>query len=179
MSVKLRLRRQGRKGHPYFHIVAADARSPRDGKFIETVGSYDATRIPAEIRIDHEVALKWLRQGAQPTDTVSAILKYTGINFKHHLLKKGVSPEEVQLAYEKWAKESQDRIEAKKKGLTDNKAAALQAQREQEARQRKEKAEKIIIKNTPPPVEVPVAEAETPAEVVEETPTAATENSAE
>lgn len=175
MPVKLRLRRQGRKGHPYFHIVAADARSPRDGKFIESVGVYDATRVPAEIRIDHEIALKWLRQGAQPTDTVSAILKYTGVNFKHHLLRKGVAPSEVEAAYQKWLADSQARIDAKKGNISSKKAQLAQEQLSREAKQRQEKAAKIIAKNTPAPEvteEAPAAEA--PAESVE-TPEASAE----
>ena len=84
MPVKLRLRRQGRKGRPYYHIVAADSRSSRDGKFLERVGSYNPVADPAEINVDHELALKWLQNGAQPTDTVRAILRYTGVNLKFH-----------------------------------------------------------------------------------------------
>lgn len=158
MPVKLRLRRQGRKRHPYFQIVAADARSPRDGKFIETVGVYDATRVPAEISIDHEVALKWLRQGAQPTDTVQAILKYTGVNFKHHLYRKGLSVEEVEAAYQKWVTDSQNRIDQKKSSISEAKAKANQEQQAREAKQRADKAAKILAKSVPPVEEAPAAE---------------------
>jgi small subunit ribosomal protein S16 len=166
MPVKLRLRRQGRKRHPYFHIVAADARSPRDGKFIETVGVYDATRVPAEISINHEVALKWLRQGAQPTDTVQAILKYTGVNFKHHLLRKGLSAEEVEAAYQKWVADSQSRIDQKKSTISAEKSKAAQEQLARESKQRADKAAKILAKTVPPAEEV-VAE-EATSEVVAE-----------
>jgi len=178
MPVKLRLRRQGRKRHPYFHIVAADARSPRDGKFIESVGVYDATRIPAEIRIDHDLALKWLRQGAQPTDTVNAILKYTGVNFKHHLLRKGISPEEVEVAYQKWKDESEARINAKKAGISDKKSKMAQEKLMRETKQREDKAAKIIAKSRPeevvetPVAETPVAEAPVAEAPVAEAPVA-------
>lgn len=170
MPVKLRLRRQGRKRHPYFHIVAADARSPRDGKFIETVGVYDATRVPAEININHEVALKWLRQGAQPTDTVQAILKYTGVNFKHHLLRKGLTNEEVEAAYQKWLTDSQNRIDQKKSSISAEKSKAAQAQLAQEAKQRAEKAAKILAKSVPPAEEVAAEEAAPEAEASSEAP---------
>lgn len=173
MPVKLRLRRQGRKRHPYFHIVAADARSPRDGKFIETVGVYDATRVPAEISINHEVALKWLRQGAQPTDTVQAILKYTGVNFKHHLLRKGLSNEEVEAAYQKWVTESQNRIEQKKSNISAEKSKIAQEQLAREKQQREEKSAKIAAKLAPPVEEV-VAEA-APEVVAEAAPEVAAE----
>lgn len=182
MSVKLRLRRQGRKRHPYFHIVAADARSPRDGKFIESVGTYDATRIPAEIRIDHELALKWLRNGAQPTDTVNAILKYTGVNFKHHLLKKGLTAEEVEAAYQKWKAESEARINAKKSGIQDKKSKLAEEQKARETKQREERAAKILAKNQPAPepvAEEEVAEVTAEAEAPAETEAAAPEAAAE
>ena len=79
MAVKLRLKRMGSKKAPFYRVVAADSRSPRDGRFIETVGIYDPIKVPAEIKIDEEVALKWLKSGAQPTDTVKSIFKSEGI----------------------------------------------------------------------------------------------------
>jgi small subunit ribosomal protein S16 len=179
MSVKLRLRRQGRKGQPYYHIVAADARSPRDGKFIEAVGTYDATRIPAEIRIDHELALKWLKNGAQPTDTVNAILKYTGVNFKHHLLRKGLTAEDVEAAYQKWKSESEARINAKKSGIQDKKSKLADEQKARETKQREERAAKILAKNQPAPEPVAEEVAEVTAEAEAPAETEATETAAE
>ena len=91
MAVKLRLKRMGAKQKPFYRIVAADARSPRDGRFIETVGTYNPVANPAEIKIDKEIALKWLNNGAQPTDTVATLLKKEGImkEYKHSKVKKG------------------------------------------------------------------------------------------
>ena len=84
MAVKLRLKRMGAKKKPYYRIVAADARSKRDGRFIETVGTYDPTKNPAEIKVDDALAIKWLNNGAQPTDTVRSILSKQGVMKKYH-----------------------------------------------------------------------------------------------
>ena len=91
MAVKLRLKRMGAKQKPFYRIVAADARSPRDGRFIETVGTYNPVAQPAEIKIDKELVLKWLNNGAQPTDTVASILRKEGImkEFKNSNTSKG------------------------------------------------------------------------------------------
>ena len=88
MAVKLRLKRMGSKQKPFYRIVAADARSPRDGRFIETVGTYNPIRKPAEVTIDEEKALKWLNNGAIPTDTVRSILSKEGIMAKYAEQKK-------------------------------------------------------------------------------------------
>lgn len=80
MAVKLRLKKMGSKKRPFYRIVAADARSPRDGKFIEIVGTYDPIKQPAEVKIDKEKAIKWLNHGAQPTDTVKSLFKKEGIS---------------------------------------------------------------------------------------------------
>lgn len=84
MAVKLRLKRMGKKGKPFYRIVAADSRSPRDGRIIETVGTYNPTTNPAEIKVDAELAMKWLRDGAQPSDTVRNILSGEGIMKRLH-----------------------------------------------------------------------------------------------
>lgn len=84
MAVKLRLKRMGAKKRPFYRVVAADSRSPRDGRFIETIGTYNPICEPAEIKIDEELALKWLSNGAEPTDTVKNLFKKVGINEKFH-----------------------------------------------------------------------------------------------
>ncbi len=89
MAVKLRLKRMGAKKQPFYRIVAADSRSPRDGRFIETVGTYNPLKNPAEININEEVALKWLKQGAMPTDTVRNILSKSGVMTKFAKEKQG------------------------------------------------------------------------------------------
>ena len=92
MAVKIRLQRHGRKKRPYYHIVVADARSPRDGKFIELLGTYNPIVKPATIELDRDKALEWLGKGAQPTDTVRNILRFKGVMYKKHLLR-GVQKE--------------------------------------------------------------------------------------
>ena len=89
MAVKLRLKRMGSKQRPFYRIVAADSRSPRDGRFIETVGTYNPLTTPAEIKVDEELTLKWLNNGAIPTDTVRNILSKAGIMKKFHDQKQG------------------------------------------------------------------------------------------
>lgn len=104
MAVKLRLQRKGRKQAPFYHIVAADSRAPRDGRFIEKIGTYNPLTQPATINLDAETAYEWLMKGAQPTDTVRAILRYKGVMYRKHLLegvKKGALT--VEQAEEKLA----------------------------------------------------------------------------
>lgn len=163
MSVKLRLSRQGRKGRPYYYIVAADSRSPRDGKFLQKLGSYNPVADPAIINVDHDAALKWLLNGAQPTDTVKSILRYTGVNLKFALMKQGKSEEEVDRIYTKWIDDKSGSVEAKKERLSKAKADAEAAALAQEAKKREERAAAIAAKNAPPQEEV-AEEAEAPAE---------------
>ncbi len=98
MAVKIRLARRGRKKRPYYHIVVADARAPRDGKFIEQIGSYNPMTKPASIELDRDKAFEWLLKGAQPTDTARAILRFKGVMYRKHLargVKKGALTQEV------------------------------------------------------------------------------------
>ena len=97
MPVKIRLQRKGRKKRPFYHIVAADARAPRDGRFIEKLGFYNPMTVPATIELDRDKAYDWLTKGAQPTETVSSILRFKGVLYKKHLMrgvKKGALTEE-------------------------------------------------------------------------------------
>lgn len=106
MAVKIRLQRKGRKKAPFYHIVIADARSPRDGKFIEKIGTYNPMTIPATINLNAESAYNWLEKGAQATDTVRAILGFKGVLYKKHLMrgvKKGAfSVEEADVKHKEW-----------------------------------------------------------------------------
>lgn len=106
MPVKIRLARRGRKKRPFYHVVIADARAPRDGKFIQQIGSYNPMTKPATIELDREAAFDWLSKGAQPTDTVRAILRFKGVMYKKHL-QRGVSKgamtqEAADKLYEDW-----------------------------------------------------------------------------
>ncbi|HEX5626041.1 MAG TPA: 30S ribosomal protein S16 [Saprospiraceae bacterium] len=106
MAVKIRLQRKGRKKAPFYHIVIADARSPRDGRFIEKIGIYNPITKPATIEIDREKAFEWLMKGAQPTDTTRAILRYKGILYRKHLsrgVQKGaLTQEKADQMYQDW-----------------------------------------------------------------------------
>ena len=106
MAVKIRLQRRGRKKKPFYHIVVADSRAPRDGRFIEKLGIYNPMTIPATVELDSDRALEWLMNGAQPTDTARAILKYRGVMYKKHLMRgvsKGAfSQEEADRIFTEW-----------------------------------------------------------------------------
>tara|TARA_R110001592_G_scaffold363221_3_gene681727 strand:+ start:118280 stop:118831 length:552 start_codon:yes stop_codon:yes gene_type:complete len=162
MPVKLRLQRHGKKNKPFYHIVAADARAPRDGKFIERIGSYNPNTNPATIDVDVDSALRWLANGAQPTDTARAILSYKGVMFKKHLLR-GVSKGSftAEVAEEKWAAwmaEKDAKIQAKVDKLSDAEKTAFEKQLANEMKVNKERAAAIVAKNTPEVVEEAVAD---------------------
>ena len=121
MATKMRLQRFGKKGQAYFHIVIADGRAPRDGRFIEKIGIYNPITRPADIQLDFDRALYWVKTGAQPTETVEAILRYTGVAYMHHLLKgvtKGAMTEEqAQAKFEEWKTVKTGKIESAKKDI--------------------------------------------------------------
>ena len=121
MAVKIRLARKGRKKLAFYHIVVADSRSPRDGRYIEKIGSYNPVTNPATIELDFDKALGWLQNGALPTDTCRAILSYKGVLIKKHLLEgvnKGAFDEaEATKRFEEWVKQNEAKVEAKKSSL--------------------------------------------------------------
>ena len=121
MAVKIRLARKGRKRKAYYHIVVADSRSPRDGRYIEMIGMYNPLTNPATIELDFDKALGWLQNGALPTETCRAILSYKGVLMKKHLLegvKKGAFDEaEATKRFDAWMQQNEAKIEAKKSGL--------------------------------------------------------------
>ncbi|MBP8960024.1 MAG: 30S ribosomal protein S16 [Bacteroidales bacterium] len=121
MAVRIRLARKGRKKQAYYHIVVADSRSPRDGRFIEKIGTYNPLTDPATIEIDSDKALDWLQKGAQPTETCRAILSYKGVLIRKHLLegvKKGAFDEaEAERRFNEWMKQKEAKIEAKKQKI--------------------------------------------------------------
>ncbi len=117
----MRLQRFGKKGQAYFHIVIADGRAPRDGRFIEKIGTYNPITRPADIQLDFDRALYWVKTGAEPTETVEAILRYTGVAYMYHLLKgvaKGAMTEEqAQAKFEEWKTVKTGKIESAKKDI--------------------------------------------------------------
>ncbi|HEU4496643.1 MAG TPA: 30S ribosomal protein S16 [Flavobacterium sp.] len=128
MPVKIRLQRHGKKGKPFYWVVAADARSKRDGKFLEKLGTYNPNTNPATIELDLNNAVQWLHNGAQPTDTARAILSYKGALLKHHLdggVRKGaLTQEQADEKLAKWLDEKAGKVDAKKDSLSTSKADA-------------------------------------------------------
>ncbi len=102
LAVRLRLRKTGRKNQPSYKVVAADSRSPRDGRFLETVGTYNPLRNPSEIKFNEEKAFKWLKRGALPTDTVRSLLRKSGLWYKWYLMKKGLDESAVAQKLAEW-----------------------------------------------------------------------------
>lgn len=135
MAVKLRLRRMGKKKQPVYKVVAADSRSPRDGKFIEAIGLYNPKTNPATVDINENRALYWLGVGAQPTDTVKNILTNQGIILKQELTKKGLSEEQISVKLDEWKKLKEASLTAKLK------------KREEKAKSKKASAEKAEEKS--------------------------------
>ena len=122
MSVKIRLQRHGKKGKPFYWIVAADARSKRDGKYLEKIGTYNPNTNPATIDLNLDGAVQWLHNGAQPTETAKAILSYKGALLKHHLdggVRKGaLTQDQADAKLTAWIEEKAVKVEAKKTGLS-------------------------------------------------------------
>ena len=168
MATKIRLQRHGKKGKPFYYIVVADARAPRDGRFIERLGSYNPNTNPATIDINFDKTLDWVNNGAQPTDTCRAILSYKGVLYKKHLqggLKKGaLTEEQVESKFQEWLDQKDGKITGKKTGLVSAKEDARKAALAAEVKKKEEKAAAIAAKNAPP-----VEEVEAPAEEEEAT----------
>jgi small subunit ribosomal protein S16 len=160
MPVKIRLQRKGRRKRPFYHIVIADSRAPRDGKFIEKIGTYNPMTVPATIELDRMSAYDWLMKGAQPTDTVRAILRFKGVLYRKHLMrgveKGALTQEEADQKFQEWIDE--------KEGTTAERRAA---------QERKEAEFRAAVSGTPPPPPepepTPEPEAPAAAEAAEET----------
>lgn len=173
MAVKLRLQRFGKKAAPYFHIVAADSRSPRDGKYIERIGSYNPNTNPATIVLDNDKAIEWLSNGAQPTDTVRAILSYRGVMYRQHLqkgvLKGALTQEQADARFAKWLEEKEAKIQGKRDRLAKEKqdASSKNLKHEREVNENRLKAITAAAaeasaapaaEEAPAPAEAPAAE---------------------
>ena len=130
MPVNIRLQRHGKKGKPFYWVVAADVRASRDGKFLQKIGTYNPNSNPAQIELDIDEAIKWLQFGAQPTETARRILSYKGVMLKYHLqggVKKGaLTQEQADAKFEAWQKEKEQKIVAKKESLHKGKVSAKQ-----------------------------------------------------
>ena len=177
MAVKIRLARKGRKKLAYYHVVVADSRSPRDGRYIEKIGSYNPVTNPATIELDFDKALGWLQNGALPTDTCRAILSYKGVLIKKHLLegvKKGAFDEaEANRKFDEWIKQNDAKIEAKKSHLEKSQEEELGNRLTQEKKINEARTAKLAKKNAELAAKAEAAESvQTPTEVVAEIPVA-------
>ena len=186
MAVRLRLQRHGKKGKPFYHLVAADARAKRDGRFIEKLGTYNPNTNPATIEVVHDRALHWLQVGAEPSDTARAILKYTGAIYHNHLLngvRKGAMTEaEAQKRFDAWYNDKQGKIQAKREGLDAATEKDLKDRLAAERKQNEERAAALAAAASELAAEAEAAAAEAAGEeAAEEAPAAeaATEEAAE
>ena len=186
MAVRIRLQRHGKKGKPFYWIVAADSRSKRDGKYLEKIGTYDPNVNPPIVNLDIDATVKWIQFGAQPSDTARNIISREGALLKNHLLngvKKGaLTQEDADKKFDEWVKESEKRAESKlsklekdaadkrkkaieleKEASEKRKLAAEQAALDAEAAAEEAPAEEAPAEEAPAAEEVPAAE-EAPAE---------------
>ena len=176
MPVKIRLQRHGKKGKPFYWIVAADARAKRDGKYLEKLGTYNPNTNPAQINLDVDGSVQWLQNGAQPTDTARAILSYKGVMMKNHLaggVRKGaLTQEQADAKYNAWLEGKGNAVDAKKATLADAKgklkAEALAAEKAVNAA--RVAANTPVVEEEVAPVEEEATVEETPAAVEQEAP---------
>lgn len=169
--VKIRLARRGRKKLSMYDIIVADSRSPRDGKFIEKIGTYNPLTNPASIVLQDDRAFHWLMNGAQPSDTVRAMLSYRGVMYKRHLQigvdKGAITQEQADAKLAEWIKAKESKIQTKKDSLANAKAEKAKARKEAESKIREARAEAIRKKaevvEAAPAAEAPAAEGEAQA----------------
>jgi small subunit ribosomal protein S16 len=170
MATRIRLQRHGKKGKAFFHLVVADSRAKRDGKFIEKLGVYNPNTNPATIDINFENTLKWVRTGAEMSETARAILSYKGVLFKNHLIngitKGALTEADVEKKFAAWLADKDAKIGAKKDGLSKGEAQAKAAAFKAESDAKEARAKAIEAKNTP--VEEVVVEEPAAEEVVAE-----------
>jgi small subunit ribosomal protein S16 len=181
--VKIRLARRGRKKLAMYDVVVADARAPRDGRFIEKIGTYNPLTVPAKIDLKNDRAFHWLMQGAQPSDTVKAMLSYRGVMLKKHLqigvIKGALTQEQADGKLEEWLKSKESKVQASSDKLTQDKQAQAKARKEAETKIKEARAEAIRKKAevaAAAPAAEPVAEGGEESAPVEETATPAAES---
>ena len=169
MPVKIRLSRHGRKKLPFYHIVVADSRAPRDGRFIERIGSYNPVTNPATIELNFDRALDWLQKGAQPTDTCRAILSYKGVLMKKHLLdgvrKGAITLDIAEAKFQTWMTEKDAKVKTKVDTLAKEKRDANKQRIDAESKVREARAQELAKKRA----EMAAKEAAAPAEAAEDT----------
>ena len=183
MAVKIRLQRHGKKNFAFFHIVVADSRSPRDGRFIEQIGSYNPNTNPATIVLDADKALAWLKVGAEPTLTARRILSYEGVLLRHHLdggvANGALTQEQADAKWNAWKAERDAKVEAKKTGIKNAAIEAKKVAKAAEAKVNEARAEAIAKKAAELAAKQAEAAAEAAAETAEATEPASEEAPAE
>lgn len=169
MPVKIRLQRHGKKGKPFYWVVAADARAKRDGRYLEKLGTYNPNSNPATVDLNIDHAVSWLEKGAQPTDTARTLLSYKGVMLKHHLnggVRKGaLTQEQADTKFAAWLEEKETKIQAKKDGLTQAESDA----RAKRLADEKAVSDKRLADAAAAEAEVEAAEAAAEAEATEAT----------
>ena len=172
MAVKIRLQRHGKKNFAFFHIVVADSRSPRDGRFIEQIGSYNPNTNPATIVLDADKALAWLKVGAEPTLTARRILSYEGVLLRNHLdggvAKGALTQEQADAKWNAWKAAQDAKVEAKKTGIKNAAIEAKKVAKAEEAKVNAARAEAIAKKAAELAAKQAEAEAEAEAAPAEE-----------
>ncbi len=192
MPAKMRLQRRGKKGRPFYHIVIADGRAPRDGKYIESIGTYDPLTNPATIDLAFDKAIEWIRKGAQPSETVRSLLKHQGVLYKIHLNKgvekKALTQDQADEKFNTWMEEKKQQISAKVNELQKSKNEETRKRKDAESKVKEERAKAIeekLKKEKEAEIAAKEKEAadnaasEAPAEKEEAAEEAATENKAE
>ena len=153
MPVKIRLQRHGKKSYAFYHIVIADGRAPRDGKFIEKLGTYNPNTNPASIELDTQKALEWLKNGAQPSDTTRAILSYKGVLMQLHLdkgvAKGAMTQEQADAKFQKWMDEKNAKVDGKISKLAEGKSDHYKKRMQDEVAKNAARAAAILAKNSP------------------------------
>ncbi|MBO8480216.1 MAG: 30S ribosomal protein S16 [Bacteroidetes bacterium] len=168
MAVKIRLQRHGKKNFAFFHIVVADSRSPRDGRYIEQLGTYNPNTNPATIVLNSERALAWIKVGAEPTLTARRILSYEGVLLRHHLdggvAKGALTQAEADKKWNDWKAQRDAKIEAKKTALKNSAVEARKAAKEAEVKVNEARAEALAKKAAELAAKQQEAEAEASAD---------------
>lgn len=150
MPARIRLQRHGKKNQPFYHIVVADGRAPRDGKFVEKIGTYNPMTNPAQIVLDTDRAVTWLKNGAQPSDTARRILSYKGVLLKRHLqigVEKGaISQEQADVKFNQWLQEKENKIANKRSSIENEARSNKKARLEAEQKANEAKAAAVAAK---------------------------------
>ncbi len=172
MPVRIRLQRHGKKGAPFYHIVVADGRAPRDGKFIEKLGTYNPMAHPAQIELDVDKAVKWMRNGAQPSDTARSLMSVKGAMLKHHLLrgvdKGAMTLEQAEAKFQAWLSDKEQRIQKQRDEKASKHNAGMKERLAAEAKIKEARAEAVAKKKADALAQVEAQKAEAEAEAVAE-----------